>query len=284
MREWKRFTRDQEFQNVVPAREAGVLLRGLARWWRRKAAVPKFSFVHLLTSHVPHPPSQIQLHDLTIKRGIEALLKSRNTVVVLMSDHGHRLDEIGYFLPYLKVMVPRKLLQVHPKLAKLVDVAIQNGDKMVSTLDLHHFLRGITLFQNTEVEKAGLLSHLMSDRSCTAVGAEPGHCLCDQSKMKFVDTLPETVVSVVTASFKRYRSRGCADIHVYKSSARTYSGSLVVVWIVKLHTTKNRLFEAYVHHHNNDAFEVVALKQLTSYAKDEKCAPAKTDPEFCICA
>ena len=157
-------------------------------------------------------------------------------------------------------------------------------DAALSTLDLHHFLRGITLFQKEEVEKAGLLSNLMSDRSCTAVGAELGHCLCDQSTMKRVDTLPVPVISLITASFKKYRAKGCADIHVYNSTAMTFSDPLVVVWIVKLQTKTRRVFQGHIHQYKDGTFEVVALKQLTPYARDEKCAPANTDPEFCICA
>lgn len=280
---WNRVTADPEFHDVMPAREAGVLLRGLSRWWQNSAAFPKLSFVHLLAGHFPSPASQIQLHDIAIKRAIQALLESRNTVVILMTDHGHQTSDIGYFLPYLKVLVPLELLKVHPKLAKIVDVGIENGDKMFGTIDLHHFLRGITLFQKTEVEVAGLLSNLNSSRSCEDAGAVPGHCLCDQSMMKEVN-IPTEVTSVLKKTLEMYRTEGCTRLVVTNSTAVALEQPHMIKWIVKLHTTNERLFEGHVVKQQKDTFEVVALKQLTSYKKYEHCASkVYSNPEFCVC-
>ena len=281
--EWDALTRDQEFRDVLPDREAGVLLRGLSKWWLHNANFPRFSFVHLMSGHFPFPRSNIQMHDRQIQRGIQALLASKNTVVILMSDHGYQISEVGYFLPYLKVVVPLELLKIHPALVKMIHNAIQNGDKTVSVLDLHYLLRGLTLFNHAEVETAGLLSSLDSERSCQASGATFGHCLCDQSGIS-ISSPPEEVVSLLKHELQNLHTKGCTRINTVSLAASLYEEHNLAKWCVKIHTSTQRIFEAHVMDIRNGTFELVMLKQLTSYKNDEKCTPLDANPEFCICA
>ncbi|XP_076456688.1 uncharacterized protein LOC143290987 [Babylonia areolata] len=164
-----------------------------------KTGTPFFSF---LETNVGHEDSgrRIKTFDRSLQHHLESVLKLKNTVTIIFSDHGNSYGtfieksmegRMELFHPHLFILVPDGVAgTLGPAAMEALRV---NQHRLVSHLDLHYALQSLAYnHQNTVSEKhfkynvssRGLLSIVSSSRSCGQIPRiMPNLCICQNFDM-----------------------------------------------------------------------------------------------------
>ncbi|KFM58832.1 hypothetical protein X975_14483, partial [Stegodyphus mimosarum] len=167
-----------------------VMLDWLRHFYDAYSDVPKFAFgFHGELSHDDY--NIVGYADSDVEKFLKDLHESgilNNTLLILMSDHGHRFASIRETqqgkqeerLPFFAVVVPPWLQAKYPVLVRNLRL---NQDRLTTPFDIYSTL--ITLL-DPDVPKEGdlssrsisLFSEIPQERTCTMASIEPHWCAC----------------------------------------------------------------------------------------------------------
>ncbi|XP_034670041.1 uncharacterized protein LOC117902630 [Drosophila subobscura] len=242
------------------------------------------------------------------------------SIVILMSDHGHRYNTLrqaasGYYeerLPMMFIYVPPWFRQQYPH---LVDNLRKNRNRLSSSYDLHMTLQHLLQLESTSLADfamkhrsvacpscQSLLFELPFNRSCQQAGIDEKWCCCHATKTLkkngFVRTLALAVVRRMNDHLvMRNFSHICHNFtltHVHKIVRRLEQpaddNSLEedeTVYILQFWTFPNQpRFESTVrwnHRKHKLHMDVEDLSRLSSYNEDSNCINDKIAKKYCIC-
>lgn len=276
---------------------AQLFLDTLIHFWRKYRDHKHFS-VNINASPSHDKPELLYILDDLYLQFLETadnenLLK--NTVLLLMSDHGVRVGKIrattqGFVeeqLPIFLMHVPKWYLEKHQSFAENLRT---NQQRLTSHFDLHstllHLLRP-DLKTITERNGRGisLFSEIPPNRTCFSAGIPDNVCLCNRRPVKPAN--PDLVAAAVSKmianiNLKIEKFPMCSQ-HTLSEiiSAEETQDSRRNIRITFRTNPGDALFETLL---GADMEVVSSLERLDLYGPTSKCVQERGIRPFCICS
>ncbi|XP_030377829.1 uncharacterized protein LOC115626587 [Scaptodrosophila lebanonensis] len=264
-------------------------------------------------------PAALDEHFLDYMERFEAAGLFENSIVVLMSDHGHRYDEIvrhgpnGFLeerLPMMFIYVPPWFRQKYPHLVKNLG---KNRDRLSSNFDLYMTLRHLLQLDSqsmADIEPKApqcascqsLLFELPFNRSCQEAGIDEHWCSChptqDATNESFARPIALAVVQYMNDHLRKQHLTDLCHDYTLK-----HLDSLQLKMPVDANDEPRNANESYFvvnfkTNPNSAHFETTVLyksitggvemnmdfiSRLNSHAKDSGCVALEIPRKYCIC-
>ncbi|KAK3609151.1 hypothetical protein CHS0354_002130 [Potamilus streckersoni] len=245
-----------------------------------------------------------------------------HTILIVMSDHGFRLDDFSTTLlgrlesqqPFLAIYLPEKLKRNYPHLDKNMQT---NTERLVTPFDLHQTIHDIiygryngTLAKTDQgLEKISLFTSLPEARSCEDAGIPENYCVCNLTLPVRI-TLPivRKLANFIVASINDIiRSNGngklCELLQLYEVREAGIVNSFNTDQSEgpgHLHKTAEAntdgrysmviatlpghgLFEGMVDHRNKNMELVGKVARLNRYGSQSYCIKDDNIEQYCYC-
>ncbi|XP_039296130.1 uncharacterized protein LOC111050348 isoform X2 [Nilaparvata lugens] len=142
-----------------------------------------------------------------------------NTVLILMSDHGHRFAEVRNTqqgrleerLPFFSFAFPPWFEKLHPEAARNFKI---NSERLTTPFDIHSTLMNILKFEGADMgdisqRSISLFKEVPKERSCIDAHIEPHWCAClDWEKIdpgtSIIQKAAKTLVDAINEYNKKY--------------------------------------------------------------------------------
>lgn len=266
--------------------EDELILKKLSSFWQENEHSPKFAIATSEASHHPVKPQNSAFYDDTFEHMLKSLVKSKSTVVVVMTDHGQQTAPPSrHRTPFLNIIIPPGLLTTDQ-----VENLAWNYDKLVTVRDLRHTLRTLTLGDgplatHDSVGKGLQSARLPLNRTCKEAGVPVSMCPCIMWQP--LNPVPEGVINATQTHFKKQLkgNKDCPQLEIQSATTTISTDYGTPAIKLELLTTLNRTFSAELKPGKKDGqYDIKSIHQSTQYNKDEACVPDGIRPEFCSCA
>ncbi|XP_052853354.1 uncharacterized protein LOC128262843 [Drosophila gunungcola] len=245
----------------------------------------------------------------------------RQSIVILMSDHGHRYNTLrraasGYYeerLPMMFIHVPPWFRRKYPHLVKNLKT---NRNRLSSNYDLYMTLQHLLQLDSKSMDdfpenfKArqckscqSLFFELPFNRTCQMAGIEEKWCCCQPTKTITKAPYVKNIAKVIVQRMNKHlRSHNLTELchdytltKIYRADRKNILSTGLKpadkdehVYIIAFVTRpKKPLFEATVRWNNRtrklSPIKVEDLSRLNSYRNDAKCINQKNAKKYCIC-
>ncbi|XP_039480952.1 uncharacterized protein LOC120444987 isoform X1 [Drosophila santomea] len=245
----------------------------------------------------------------------------RKSIVILMSDHGHRYNTLrqaatGYFeerMPMMFIYLPSWFRRKYPRLASNLG---KNQNRLSSNYDFYMTLQHLLHLDSTSVDdfpdslKArqckschSLFFELPFNRTCQMAGIDEKWCCCQPTETitnsPYAKIIAEAIVQrmnehLVSQNLTHlchnftFENVEKADRKTILSNGLSPADKNEHVYIIMFQTVpKNPIFEATVHWNSRTQrlrhIDVEDLSRLTSYKNDASCIKRKNAKKYCIC-
>ncbi|XP_030377707.1 uncharacterized protein LOC115626465 [Scaptodrosophila lebanonensis] len=263
-------------------------------------------------------PTALDDHFLDYMKKFKAAGLFESSIVVLMSDHGHRYNTLrrarsGYLeerLPMMFIYVPPWFRKKYPH---LVANLAGNRNRLSSNFDFYMTLRHLLQLDSKSMAEINpkppqcstcqsLLFEVPFNRSCREAGIEEHWCSCQPSetitKASYARRIALAVVRDMNKQLRLQKLTNlCHDFmlkHLHKLDRKQIlatdegpSNANESYYIVNFKTRPNSAhFETTVRYNNLTGaiqMNINAISRLNSYAKDAKCLEQKVAKKYCIC-
>ncbi|XP_017056679.2 uncharacterized protein LOC108098348 [Drosophila ficusphila] len=243
------------------------------------------------------------------------------SIVILMSDHGHRFNTLrlaasGYFEERMPMMFIYLPLWFRRKYPHLVENLRKNRNRLSSNYDVYMTLQHLLQLDSKSMDdfpdhlKAtqckscqSLFFELPFNRTCQMAGIDEKWCCCQPAetitKTPTAKIIAKAIVQQMNEHLRSHNlTRLCHDFEfkqIHKADRKTILSTGLKpadkddhVYIISFETLPRKpLFEATVHWNNRTRelrpINVEDLSRLNSYKRDAKCINQKAAKKFCIC-
>lgn len=266
----------------------------LRLFWREHRNSSKFAILHFLAAHSPNNPMSISLYDEQLAFLLRGLIKSQNTNIFFLTDHGRVDDEDSFQFPMLATILSTNELNLQRERAML-----WNSERMVTFYDLYHTLRHLLLIEKQseeihgvrqEFQKSMLVSKLPLNRTCDEAGLPPLICPCLTRSWKVVKD--DSTALELERVMRLKEQAGCAPF-TFKKINISRTESIPQQRRKLLHVSSHGFFRAtidaqegvvfQIHGYGTKQLWISSIKQTSAYRRFENCTPEGADPQFCIC-
>ncbi|XP_077294564.1 uncharacterized protein LOC143917051 [Arctopsyche grandis] len=239
----------------------------------------------------------------------------KNTIILVMGDHGHRFDgirstyigRIEERMPFLGILLPETLQKSHPHLQSGL---ASHTERLLSWYDIHETLVDISLDDlgeksaNIRPKAIGksIFRPFNDNRTCTQIGILPEYCMCDREAQISLDSEKAiTSANIIMQNLnslledapnyiKTGESRTCAPLLLNKILSATasmksfsLSSSLVVRVIFEVLPSMG-LFEAAVEYGPvTDPRLFGDINRINKYGDQPSCISHDILRLYCYC-
>lgn len=283
---------------------------------------PAIVYTHLNTGH-EKTGERIRFDDVPLSEHITAVSKLRNTITIILSDHGSKTTEysISNFHGRLEVFSPMMFMIIPDSVAQrlgntVMENLVNNQKRLVALVDLHGMLNAIMTKGTPSVNDyhlSGLLAPIPLNRTCGDIKdlSTDAYCRC-KGWNRFVDTKHQTtrwlsevalgeINNRITKQFKETHETKATSLG-YGACARfrgesieqarqSFAGNdvittllLIVVPIYGSQSTER--FEVTLKHSSvgEPHVRVMDIIRVSVYGKYESCADKGVDLKLCACS
>ena len=221
-------------------------LRGVEN---QKTVVPAFVYTHLNTAH-ENKGTRIRGDDIPLEAHIETVSKLKNTITIILSDHGSKTTKysidtfdgrLEVFSPLMFMIIPENVANILGK--SRVQNLIANQKRLVSLVDLHGMLNSLVEIPSAptimDYRVSGLLSPIPLNRTCSDLEGLKSdvYCRC-KGWTRFISTsspevhwLAEIAVghinNVITRQFTKSRRSKSDQSHIGYGACARYVGKSI---------------------------------------------------------
>ena len=286
------------------------------------AAAPGLTYTHLNTGHEPSG-KRIRNDDRLLSRFLEEMVRSENTLTIILSDHGGKTTDyaiqtlqgsLEVYSPMLFMIIPHKVAQRMGK--DRLNALIENQKRLVTVSDLYYTITSVAELTESGAavsQASGLLRPVSVTRTCADIQGLHSEVMCRcEGWTKFLSTnsvdvlwLAEFAVGHINNLVqKQYLAGKSESKHLsgYGNCARFvgkaierprqeiagkyYITTMILVVEPAYGIKSKERFEVQLRHSSIREHRITFIKytRLSFYSKYENCADRGVDVKLCACA
>ncbi|XP_054717820.1 uncharacterized protein LOC129227305 [Uloborus diversus] len=287
----------------------------VSRYEDRKVPYFGFSFLAELSHEYISPIASADDYFMKFFKSLSDRGYLKNTVFIVMSDHGHRFDpirktEVGYIeerMPFLSIHVPETITFVQ-KTAK--ESLQKNSGRLVTPFDLHATLLDLLAFvssgqplgQHAPKNTLGLslFGGIPADRNCEDAKIPVHYCVCEKKtdiplsdfrSVSAAQSIVDHVNSLIAEAGKEFSDR-CAVLsvgkvtmaHLIEQMEDLPQNEAQKIRVVVEAEPSGALLEATVLHQEGKIEIINEVSRLNPYADQSGCIKHVILRKYCFCS